>query len=359
MKSPQRLRLHQEQAPVPHPSRGTTALVIGIVTVVLLFFYVVRNALIPFVFAGVIAFVTTPAIDWAAARTRLPRWIFALLTLLLVLGFFALIGWLGIPSLASEITGMGSNLQGSIASLLRELIGTGTINLFGNALNADAIAKNIVEGVSGLLGAHAFTLVSYGFASLIGLILSFVLLGYMLFGGSQTGQAVFWLIPPARRDLAHRVWDKLSPILRRYFFGMFLVVVYASIAAYIGLGLILDIRHAAFLALITGVLEIIPVVGPVASGTIAGLVAMQQAKEPWNIIEYIMYAIALRISIDQFFAPIVLGKAAYLNPVLVIFCFLTGGMLFGAVGVLMAVPAALAVKALLGEVYHEDGLRRS
>jgi len=54
----------------------------------------------------------------------------------------------------------------------------------------------------------------------------------------------------------------------------------------------------------------------------------------------------------------VLGKAAYLPPVMVIFCFLAGGMLFGIVGVVMAVPVALAVKALLGEVYREEGLRQ-
>jgi predicted PurR-regulated permease PerM len=55
----------------------------------------------------------------------------------------------------------------------------------------------------------------------------------------------------------------------------------------------------------------------------------------------------------------VLGKAAYMRPVLVIFCFLAGGMLFGIVGVILAVPAALAVKAILGEVYEEEGLRRN
>jgi predicted PurR-regulated permease PerM len=181
----------------------------------------------------------------------------------------------------------------------------------------------------------------------------------MLFGGRSMEEGLFWLLPPSRRDFAHRVWDKLSPILRHYFFGVFCVVVYASTAAFIGLGLILDIHHATFLALITGLLEVIPVVGPAASGTIAGLVAIQQAKGSWNILEYVMYAIALRISIDQFFAPIVLGKAAYLRPVLVIFCFLTGGMLFGVVGVIMAVPAALTVKAFLGGVYQEEGLRRS
>jgi len=341
-----------------HPSRATAALTIGVIALVAAFLYLVRDALIPFVFAGIIAFVTTPAIDWAAARTRLPRWIFALLTLLLLIGVFVLIGWLGVPSLARQLTNMGSNLEGSIADIVAQFIGKDTINLFGKQTNAQTIAQAIIAGVGAFLSTHVFSVIEYTFASMFGIILSWVLLGYMLFGGSAQGEALFWLLPPSRRNLAKRVWTKLSPILRRYFLGVLLVVIYASVAAYIGLGLILNIHNAVFLALLTGLLEIIPVVGPVASGTIAGLVAVGQAQSSWNIIEYIIYAIALRVSIDEFFGPIVLGKAAYMRPVLVIFCFLAGGMLFGIVGVVMAVPVALAVKAILGEVYQEEGLRQ-
>jgi predicted PurR-regulated permease PerM len=351
-------RRASHSSPRPHPARATAALTIGVIALIAAFLYLVRNALIPFVFAGVIAFLVTPAIDWAAARTRLPRWIFALVTLLLLLGFFALIGWLGIPSLAQQLTGMGSNLQASIADIVAEFIGRGTINLLGNEMNAQIIAQNVIGAAGAFLSAHAFTVVEYTFASMFGVILSWVLLGYMLFGGRSQGEALFWLLPPARRDFARRVWTRLSPVLRRYFLGVLLVVIYASVAAYIGLGLILHIHNAVFLALITGLLEIIPVVGPVASATIAGLVAVGQAQSSWNIIEYIIYAIALRISIDEFFGPIVLGEAAYIRPVLVIFCFLAGGMLFGIVGVVMAVPVALAVKALLGEVYQEEGLKQ-
>jgi predicted PurR-regulated permease PerM len=149
------------------------------------------------------------------------------------------------------------------------------------------------------------------------------------------------------------VWNDLHNVLWRYFFGVALVVVYASTAAYIGLGLILHIHHALFLALISGLLEVIPVVGPFASATLAGLVAVQQATSPWNIVEYIAYAVALRVSIDEFFGPIVLGRAAYLPPVLVIFCFLAGGILFGIVGIVLAVPFALTVKAILAELYRD------
>ena len=122
---------------------------------------------------------------------------------------------------------------------------------------------------------------------------------------------------------------------------------------YVGLGLFLGIPHAFLLALLTGFLEMIPVIGPGASALIAGLVALHYATGIGPIIAYALYATALRISIDQLFGPLALGTAARLHPVLVIFCFLAGGVLFGMVGVIMAVPVALAVKVTLMLLYDE------
>jgi predicted PurR-regulated permease PerM len=105
--------------------------------------------------------------------------------------------------------------------------------------------------------------------------------------------------------------------------------------------------------LITGILEMIPMVGPGASALIAGLVAIHYAAGIGAIIAYAIYATALRISIDQFFGPVALGAAARLHPVLVIFCFLSGGLLFGVVGVILAGPMALVVKTTLTVLYDE------
>jgi predicted PurR-regulated permease PerM len=123
--------------------------------------------------------------------------------------------------------------------------------------------------------------------------------------------------------------------------------------AYLGLGLVLGLHHAFILALLTGVLEIIPLVGPLSAAVIAGLVAVQQAASSWDIWGYVIYATVLRLSIDQLVGPIVLGNAARLRPVLVMFCFLVGGALFGVVGVILAVPTALAVKVTLSVLYSE------
>jgi predicted PurR-regulated permease PerM len=69
-----------------------------------------------------------------------------------------------------------------------------------------------------------------------------------------------------------------------------------------------------------------------ASALLVGLIAVQNATSIWAVIGYAIYATVLRLSIDQLVEPLVLGKAAYLHPTLVIFCHLAGGYLFGIVG---------------------------
>lgn len=105
--------------------------------------------------------------------------------------------------------------------------------------------------------------------------------------------------------------------------------------------------------MITGLLEMLPIIGPLASALVAGLVALHNATSVWNIAGYVVYAALLRLSIDQMLGPLVLGRAARIHPVLVIFCFLSGGLLFGITGVIMSVPVALTIKIVLATLYDE------
>lgn len=143
-------------------------------------------------------------------------------------------------------------------------------------------------------------------------------------------------------------------MLTRYFFGMIAVVLYATTASYIGLDFFLGIRHAVLLALLTGLLEVVPVIGPTSAAIIAGLVSLQTATGIMSILDYALYATALRLSIDQLFGPIVLGTAAHVHPVLIIFCFLAGGIVFGIPGIILAVPVALLIKSTLATLYGDE-----
>ena len=321
----------------------------------IVFLYFVKEILLPFVVAAIVAFVATPLVDRLAARTRVPRWIYALAVLLALMGLGAMLGWLGAPPLLRELQRIAGDLQGTVTGFVRVLVGNRTLSLMGQRLDAAGIGAMIAHEAQSWMAQNGriLYLAAVGAAGFFAGILTLVLLGYFLLDAHRIGRGLAWLVPPRYRPFTRRVGRDLEPILRRYFIGVGLVVLYASVAAYIGLGLVLKIQHAVFLALITGLLELIPFVGPAASAVLAGLVAVQQASSSWNIIAYILYATALRISIDQFFGPLVLGRAAYVPPVLVIFCFLAGGLLFGIVGVVLSVPVALSIKVLLRILYQE------
>src|SRR6185312_7540950 len=197
------------------------------------------------------------------------------------------------------------------------------------------------------------------FASVFGMFLTLVLLFYFLLNGAAIMRGLLWLVPPKQRPLIQHIWSNVDPALRRYFIGVLVVVSYAIVASYIGLGLVLGLRHAVVLALLTGILEMIPVIGPGAAAVIAGLVAVRSATGIGSIIGYTLYAIALRLSIDQLLGPIALGTAARMHPALIIFCFLAGGILFGITGVIMAAPVALITKVTLAVLYDDPRARKA
>ncbi|HZZ60861.1 MAG TPA: AI-2E family transporter [Roseiarcus sp.] len=329
--------------------------VLIIALAVIVFFYLIHVVLLPFVFSAVTAFVLTPLVDWLAKSLRTPRIAVALAVFLGVLGLIGLGAYFAIPALVHDGYRAISNLQEVIQRLLENLLGKAPVQILGQPESASDIAAGAVAKLRSLLqqGGTVAALAAWAFGGVFGVFLTLTLFAYFLASGAQVVRGLVRLFPPDWRPVTARILESLRPILFRYFIGIAAVIVYAGCAAYVGLGLFLRLRHAAFLAALTGLLEVLPVVGPALSAVIAGLVAVQEAKSVWSIVTYVIYASALRLSIDQLIGPVVLGNAARVHPTLVIFCFLAGGALFGIVGVILAVPLALTVKVSLAAIYGE------
>jgi predicted PurR-regulated permease PerM len=339
-----------------HVSRISTGTILFIITAAALTLYELQLILIPFVLAAVVSYICAPAITFASAKSGLPRLLVSIVAFLIILAFGGLVGLLGFPPLAREMAHMVGDFQGSIDRISETLVDGRTVSLLGRSMNAHQLADAIGQAIRDW-GGNARVLSAIAgaaFVSGFGFILTLVLLFFFMIGGPSIVRGMLWLVPPGQRALIEdHILSKLDPVLRRYFIGVIAVVCFAAVFAYIGLGLLLGVPHAAFLALITGILEAIPIVGPATAATIAGLVAIQHNSGLTAIIGYAIYLTVLRLSIDQLFGPIVLGAAARVHPALIIFCFLAGGTLFGVVGVITAVPVALVIKATLSVLYDE------
>jgi predicted PurR-regulated permease PerM len=322
---------------------------------ILTFLYLIHIVLLPFVIAGAIAYILTPLVDWLATRSGAPRAATALLVFCVLIAIVGATAYLTAPLALAEATASVTHLTDILQAMLERLLGQSEVQFLGQQTSAADLASRLIASLRGLLlqAGNAATLTGWAFGGVFGLFLTLTLLAYFLADGRRILRGLLWLFPPTWRPRTARIMLDLHPILLRYFIGIAVVIVYASFAAYLGLALFLGLRHAAFLAALTGVLEVLPVVGPALAAIVAGLVALQEAKGIWGVIDYVIYASALRLSIDQLVGPIVLGRAARINPPLVIFCFLAGGVLFGIVGVILAVPTALTIKVALSVMYRE------
>jgi predicted PurR-regulated permease PerM len=333
--------------------RISTQTTIFILIAIAVLFYELQWILLPFVISGLLAYLCTPAIEWLTTHSHAPRSLFAAAVFLILVTIFAFFGYLGLPPLARELTNIVTGFQGTVEYLVQSAIGNETVRVFGQSMNAAQLAEAILTSARDWIG-HVGTILFAGtvaIGAIFSVLLTLVLLFYFLLSGPTLAQGLLWLVPPKQRPLMQHIWSCFDPVLRRYFIGVILVVAYAASAAYVGLGFVLGIPHAVFLALLTGVLEMIPVIGPAASAVIAGLVAVRYATGIEPIIAYAIYAAALRLSIDQVVGPLALGTAARLHPVLIMFCFLSGGLLFGVAGVILAGPVALLVKVTLAILY--------
>jgi predicted PurR-regulated permease PerM len=167
------------------------------------------------------------------------------------------------------------------------------------------------------------------------------------------------LVPPASRHELLPLGAQVSILLSRYVRGQLLLVAIMSTATTIGLT-VFGVPFSLLLGLLTGVLEVIPIIGPITAGAIACLVALGNPNPfGWSQLAYvgaiaIMYTV-LRHAEDYFVIPLVIGRIVRLHPALVIFSLLAGGAVFGLIGVVLAVPVAATLRLVL--IYVSAKLR--
>lgn len=325
----------------------------AVVGVVALFLYRVRLVLLPFLIAAAIGFVCAPVIDRVADRFRLPRWIAAMLAYVAILLLLAALGY-WIAGLAfRDVVQVAGRAPQIIHHVIAEAIGGNSIELFGRQWTTDALTRQVIDSIKSFVGADALArLATVGVTVIFGGFLTLVLIAYFLVSGPRLVEGSLWLVPPEHRPA---VWDlavRITPVLRRYFVGLVAIVVYTATVAWIGFGVVFNLPHSILLAIAVGLLELIPVVGPITSATIVGIVAAQE-HSIGTAVGLMGFAVALRLSIDQLVGPLVLGKSASVHPVIVIFAFLTGAVVFGIIGLILAVPVAASIKIILTHYYAE------
>ena len=330
------------------------------VAAALTFLYVVRLAVVPFLIAAAIAYVAEPVNLWLRRRLALSRIMAAVATYVMVMLLLSGIGYWIVDSLSVDLGTALRDLPQLLHKLFAEMFGGEEMEIFGRRLNASAMSQQMMDALfSGFSEPRQIVeLALYGFGAVTAAVLIIILIFYFLDAGPQIAAGMLWLVPPEYREEVREVAMKIDPMLRHYLVGLVIVVAFATATSWIAIRFALGLPFAVPLALLTGLLELIPVIGPMVSAAVVGLLALEQ-HGLWAVVAFAVYVTAFRLLIDRLVGPLVLGRAVSLHPVVVMFAFLAGGLFLGVLGVILAVPVAAAVKIVLEHYYSQPTRRGS
>lgn len=334
----------------PRPSGWTVA---AVLTGLLLLAYTMRLVLLPLAFAAALAYVLRPAVKWLQRRLHVPHILAVLLVYFGAIACLSLAGWWVFLEFGDYVMAAASD-PATLSANVRRLLGP-EVHFFGRTMSTDDLTKRAIDAVGSWLAQPMPILLagSVVVAGPVTVVLMLVVTFYFLNAGRELAEGVLWLAPPPYRPRLKSYYRRVDPMLRLYVRGVCLVVLYTSTAAWLVLGLWFRLPFALFLSVLVGVLELVPVIGPATSIALIGIAGVLNGSGLWHFVGFMVFAVALRVSIDELVGPLVLGRAVTLHPVVIIIAFLIGSTLFGVIGVLFAVPAAAATKIVLGAIYEE------
>ena len=169
------------------------------------------------------------------------------------------------------------------------------------------------------------------------LILSF----YLTVGQDVVEKLITSLVPHTYEDYLLDLYFRVRRKIGRWLKGQLVLSLIIGIVVFIGLWL-LDVEYSLLLAILAGVFEIIPFVGPVFGGGLAVLLALSQS------LTLAAYTFALFVIVQQaenhILVPYVMKFTTSLNPAVVVIALLLGGAVFGFVGLILAVPVAVLLQ---------------
>ena len=146
-------------------------------------------------------------------------------------------------------------------------------------------------------------------------------------------------------DVFNRMQKKLGLWLR----GQLILCLVIFILTYIGL-LILGVKYALIIAVIAGLTEFIPYLGPVLGAIPAVFIAFTQSPT-LALFTAILYIIIQQIE-NNFLVPKIMQKAVGLNPIVSIVAIMIGFSVGGVVGALLSIPVATAGTVLVEDMLH-------
>lgn len=326
-------------------STKTMFKVVGVALLVY-FLYFVRDILMILFISLVLASAVDPWVDWLQKK-RIPR---SLGILLIYLALFFVLGsavYMITPPIAKEIGAFSQNYPHYQEKLIQLFDSIKDFSI--KAGISDTLTSNLNSFNSNLSGAagNIFGFVFSIFGGIFSTILVLVITFYMTVEENAIKRLV-WLITPVHNqqyilDLVNRMQKKIGLWLR----GQLILCLIIFFMVWPGLT-IMKVNYALVLALIAGISEAIPYIGPTLGAVPAVFLAFTQS--PILAVFVAIFFYITQLIENNVLVPKIMQKTIGLNPIISIVVFMIGFNVGGIPGAILSIPVAAAISVFIGDV---------
>lgn len=316
--------------------------IIGVI-IFLIVAYFAREAIIVLLLAIIISLALDPPVDFLSRKFRIPR----ILSTVLVFT-------IGILLASFAISFMVPIIIFEFSALLRNLDGVATDVLFKDlSLIIDIITNNFsLIGMGQIInilitGEAPIAQTIWSIISGIALGISILIISfYLTLSDDGVGKFLRAILPDTLEEGVLKIYYRSKKKIGIWFQAQILLSIFVGTLVSLGL-LILGVRYPFVIGALAGLLEIMPIVGPFFSGGVGTIIALSDS------LNLGLYTMILFILIQQlesnFLVPIFMKRVINIHPVIVLFSIMAGFQLFGIIGMIMSVPAAVIFQDIIEE----------
>ncbi len=344
---------------------------VGIIFGVLLllyFLYLIQSVILYIAIAAVVSLIGRPIIRFLKRRLKFKNTLAVIFTMTLMIGLLIGLISMFIPLIAEQGEKLSllniEELQGNIETLylqISEYLETKSIDL-DQSLKDSKLLSNIDYTIL----PNFFNSIISGFGNFSIGLLSVLFISFFLLKDSQLLEdGIMVFVPNNKEKRLARSFEKIKDLLSRYFIGLVFQILILFIIYTIAL-LIFGINNAIVIAFLCALLNLIPFIGPLFSGILMMILCMTSNIEsdfssvilPNTIGVMIFFVVAQLV--DNFLSqPLIFSNSVKSHPLEIFLVIIIWGLLFGILGMVIAVPSYTALKVILKEFLSENKIVQS
>lgn len=329
------------------------------------FLYIIRSVIIYVIMAAVLALVGRPIVKFLRKRLKFGNTLAVITVMLLFLGILLGVISLFIPLIAEQ----GDNLSlldiGAFERKL-QLLYQEASNYFGRSFPPlDELIKNqelnLIEGLEvGFISRFLNSVMSVLSNLSIGLF-SVLFISFFFLKDSKLLQNIILLLVPDNREKGMiNSLNKIKELLSRYFVGL-LAQLSVLFVIYTVTLLLVGIENPLVIAFLCALFNLIPYLGPIIGGVIMILLTMTShlGSDFSTVIlpdvGWVLLGVLIGQLIDNIFSqPLIFSSSVRSHPLEIFLVILIAGLLFGVVGMILAVPGYTVIKVILKEFNSDN-----